>query len=104
MITVSINGFSKDVKNVTSAWIVRCYGARNRVGLLPCVEVHIDTSLVKLILRTPGCGGAGGGGRSPNDHERDILHLWEMVGLNSPSFTPEQIDDFLKRLRHAKLE
>ncbi len=64
------------------------------------MRVVIQTADLNIVLQTPNCGIGGGGGRPPNAHERKILDLWNMEGLNNVAFTVRAVVDFTERVRH----
>ena len=100
MNTITIGGAERPLRDADAGWIRRVFEERVRAGQTPCVSVVIQTSDLHIALQTPNCGRGGGGGRPPNVHERKVLELWSMEGLNNPGFTLKGVVDFTERVRH----
>jgi hypothetical protein len=99
MITVSIAGECRQLEDASESWITQKIERRRRDGMTVCVQVAIQLSGLMMTLSTPGCGAAGGGGRLPNDNEREVFALWDKLGLNRSDFAPGNLIAFLKQFR-----
>jgi hypothetical protein len=100
MNTITVGAAECPLRDANAAWIDRQFAESARSGRVPCVRVAIDTSGLNMVLQTPTCGSGGVGGRPPNVDERKVLDLWSIEGLNSPSFTPRAVADFVERVKH----
>ena len=101
MSTVQIGSETQDLSNFDENWVNQQINRRRQDGQNVCVRVSIATSGVNLSLTTPGCGGAGGGGREPNRSEREIVELWNSKKLNSTDFAGGNLIAFLKQIRRS---
>jgi hypothetical protein len=100
MVTVTINGESREINDTTENWITQTITAARKGGRNVCVQVAINLSALNMTLSTPGCGGAGGGGgRAPNANEREVFDLWEQRALNRSDFGPGALIAFLRQFR-----
>lgn len=98
MVTVRIGAETRNLPEADESWVNQQVARRRRDGQDVCVEVTFQTSGLNLRLATPGCGNGGGGGRLPNNNEREVLELWAKRGLNSSEFTGGNLIAFLKQL------
>lgn len=102
MIIVTIGGESRDINDANESWINQQINRRRKDGQSVCVVVSVKTSGVDMRLSTPGCSDfAGGGGRAPNENERELFDLWDKRGLNRPDFTGGNLIAFLKQIWKA---
>jgi len=100
VITVRIGTDERDMtRDIDEQWIHQQINRRRHDGELVCVRVSIRETDAQVVLATPSCGGAGGGGRAPNATEREIIELWNKRGLNDSTFTGGSLVAFLKQLR-----
>ena len=84
MITIKIAGVEREwdsLRAVEESWVNQ-HLHRHRPGQPPCIVVRINSDPVYVTLATPGCGAAGGGGRLPNEVERQVFDLWSEWGLH----------------------
>ena len=88
----------REFKDVSPDWINEQINLRRRDGVAVCVRVSIKEGSIDMVLSTPGCQGRGGGGRSPNEQEKQIFGLWEKLHLNKESFTGGNLVAFLKQV------
>jgi hypothetical protein len=97
MVTFEIGGASRTNNDIDEKWINERYRAAAENGRIPCVRVTLDTSDCKFTLSTASCSDRGGsGGRQLNEHEMQIVKLWERAGLNAGEFPPGHVIRFLK--------
>jgi len=101
MVTITIGGESRDVGDVAESWITQQIERRRKDGVPVCVRVEIKLTGLQMALSTPGCGSVGGGGRAPNDNEREVFAIWEKLGLNRADFSPGSVIAFLKQFRRV---
>ena len=99
MNTIAIGGAERPLGDADPTWIRHQFEEATRRCSLPCVRVAINTSQENIALQTPSCPTAGGGGRSPNSSEAEILRLWHIEGLSSLQFTARQVIDFVDRVK-----
>ena len=99
MVSVLIAGESRQLEDATESWITQQINRRRRDGLMVCVQVTIQLSGLMMCLSTPGCDRAGAGSRPPSNSEREVLALWNQLGLNRPDFAPGNVIAFLKQFR-----
>lgn len=100
MITVTIAGESRENSNASESWITQSIVRRRRDNVPVCVKVSINLTGLNMLLSTPECTSGGGGGRAPNQNEREVFDLWNSLGLNNLDFPPGAVVAFLKRFRH----
>lgn len=100
MNSISIGGAERPLGDADGGWIKRVFEERTRTGQIPCVRVVIQAADLNVVLQTPNCAAAGGGGRAPNPGERRILELWSFEGLNNAGFSPKSVVDFVERVKH----
>jgi len=99
MIRVTIGGSEVDIADASPEWINQQISRRRADGLSVCVRVLIQVDGAKVSLFTPTCAGAAGGGRPPNDRERQIVDLWNQRGLNQTDFSGGGLVAFLRQLQ-----
>jgi hypothetical protein len=100
MIRVSVNGTERDLREISVPWLREHIKPARNKGLPVCVKVTIKSGDIDMFLSTPGCGGAGGGGRPPRPKEKEIFDLWEKRGLNADDFVIGQLNAFLNQIKH----
>lgn len=98
MISIAIGGMSVPLEKASEGWINQMIADARKRGVPACVQVVINDPAAAMTLATPGCGGAGGGGRQPNVLELRILEAWRRRGLASGSFAPGELIAFLREL------
>lgn len=99
MSTIRIGNDERLLGSADPHWIMQQIKARQNDGRTVCVQVIIKTRDLDLALATPTCGGRGGGGRLPTQHERVVLDLWNELGLNSLDFEPGKVVAFVQRVQ-----
>jgi hypothetical protein len=99
MISIRIGGEVKNFADASESWINPQIQQQRHAGQNVCVQVTINIPGLNVSLATPGCSGGGGGGRAPNDTEREVLELWHKRGLDETSFTGGNLVAFLKQLK-----
>ena len=100
MITVTIGSELRRFEDVSEQWINQQIHRRRQDNVASCVAVSINLPPLNMVLTTPGCKG-GGGGRPPNEREKQIFDLWHRLGLNDERFTGANVVAFLKQLRRG---
>ncbi|WP_332687980.1 hypothetical protein [Devosia sp.] len=97
MSTISINNETRPLEQADANWITRQINGRREDGVSVCVRVSIQSPNINVALATSGCqsGGGSGGGRAPNNGERDVLDLWERHKLNQSDFPAGQLVAFV---------
>jgi len=99
MITVQIGSSGeRTIEEASESWINEQINRRREDRHTVCVRVRITEPPVDMILATPGCGGGGSGGRSPNQQERRVFELWVDRHLNEAAFTGGNLIAFLRQL------
>lgn len=98
MIKIKIGNNTRNFTNADEKWINQQINRRRQDGVTPCVRVIIKEGDLDLSLATPTCG-SGRGGRAPYDHEKEIVDLWEKLGLNKKGISGGKLVAFLKQLR-----
>jgi len=101
MVTVTIADETRDLANASEHWITQSINERRQRGGPVCVRVSIELSGLRMALTTPGCPAGNGGGRAPNNNEREVFALWEERGLNRPDFSAGNLIAFLKQFRRV---
>lgn len=94
---LSINEDSRPASCWTESDITQAINRRRCDSAVVCVKVRIVDEDVDIILATPACVGAGGGGRLPRPRERRLFELWRRLNLNTPEFSPGNVVAFLKQ-------
>lgn len=93
---ISINHETRPLDQADANWITRQVNGRREDGSSVCVRISIQSPNINVALATPGCPSGGcGGGRPPNNGERDILDLWERHKLNQSDFPAGQLVAFV---------
>ena len=98
MIRVKIGDSERDISDADANWINQQVNGLRRDGRPICIRVTVKSEGVDMMLSTPACGSAGGGGRPPNRFERDLFDRWDKLHLNSNDFTGGNLVAFLKQL------
>jgi hypothetical protein len=98
MISIRIAGVERKLEEATEAWINQEINRRRADGQVVCVQVTIHTSELNMVLSTPTCSGALGGGRPPTLREKEVFDLWDHRGLNRPDFASGSVVAFLKQV------
>lgn len=101
MVTLKIASELREIRTareIEESWISRQINGRRADSVKVCVQVTVQESNLDLVLSTPGCTGALGGGRSPNSYEREVFDLWAKLGLNDENFTAGNLIAFLHQL------
>lgn len=100
MVTVRIGEAQMTMYELDESWINQEIRRLNRIDNRVCVRVTIEEGNVGLTLSTPGCQQRGGGGRSLNDTEREIVDLWRKRHLDSFDINSGELIAFLHQLRN----
>ena len=98
VINIRIGNEERKLEDADESWINKQINRRQAAHELVCVRARIEEDGLNLILQTPACSSSGGGGRRPNPHEREVMDLWEKLGLNQNNFTGGKVIAFLKQL------
>ena len=98
MINIRIGNEERKLEDAEESWINQQINRRRAAGESICVRVRIKDDHLDLILQTPTCPSGGGGGRTPNPHEREIIDIWNKLGLNKAHFAGGNLIAFLKQL------
>lgn len=99
MVRIQIGStFDYDLKDMREDDLVKQIKGHRDDGVPLCIKVIIKSDNVDIILSTPDCPGVGGG-RPPNDHEKQIFKLWEDRKLRTNNFSPGQLIAFLKQIQ-----
>ena len=101
MSTIQIGSDTQDLCGFSESWLAQHVDRRRKEGQPVCVTVRIQTSGVSVTLATGDCPRGGGGGRPPNDREREIFEQWNAKGLNSTDFNLGNLMSFLKQASHS---
>lgn len=103
MITMQIGSaereFDDDLRNVDEAWILEQIRRRRVDGQGVCVRVSIHVGDINAVFSTPACSRFAGGGRPPNNAERELFLCWSKLGLDKCDFSPEAVVAFLRQCR-----
>jgi hypothetical protein len=101
MITITIGSQSKNLNEAHESWIAQEIQRLRQIDRNVCVRVTINDPGINVTLATPGCtGSGGGGGRAPNEEERNVLNDWRKRGMEDAEFAVGNLIAFLKQLRH----
>jgi hypothetical protein len=98
MITIRIGESERDISSANESWINQQINRRKADSLSVCVRVFIKEGDLDMILSTPTCGAARGGGRPPRPHEKSVFDLWNKSGLNKNDYSGGNLIAFLKQL------
>lgn len=102
MITIKIGSSLREfstIRDIEEGWILQQVNERRRTGENVGVRVTIDQLPLQITLATPNAqSGGGGSGRQPKDVEQSAFNLWNECGLNTNSFDPGRLIEFLKRV------
>lgn len=100
MVTIKIGTSVISIKEIKPDWIVQQIENRKKDGISSiCTRVIIKESDIDINLSTKTCP-KGLGSRLPNNHEREIIKLWENHRLNEDDYSPGNLISFLKKLEH----
>jgi hypothetical protein len=102
MITIKIGVSERHFDNVDQVdenWINQQINGLKKDKYSVCVRVSIHEEPVYLTLATPDCQTSGGGGRQPNEKEKEVFSLWDKLGLNTSSFHGGNLVSFFKQAR-----
>lgn len=94
-------GFADSLYDIDEGWIVQQIHRRRTDGQVVCVRIFVQVGCVNVVLSTPACSSYGGGGRAPNNAEREVFLCWGRLGLDRADFTAEAIVSFLRQLRRC---
>jgi hypothetical protein len=100
MLTVEIDGETRDISDVSEDWIAGRF-RRHEGSAVSCVVIRIQTTGVDLRLASASCSGGVSGTRQPNPREQEIIELWRERNLGASTFAPGNLIAFLKQLRKA---
>jgi hypothetical protein len=101
VIAIHISGEQIELRDLDESWVIEEIRRLQRNDTAVCVRVTINEANVHLTLTTPGCPQSRGGGRPPNETEREILDLWRKRHLDSHHFNGGEFIAFLKQLRNV---
>jgi hypothetical protein len=99
MSKIRIGNSEKELSEASESWITQQVRDREHDGQSVCVQVILKDDGVDMILSTPQCSGGGGGGRQPNQKEREIFELWNDRHLSHTTWAVGNLIAFLKQLR-----
>lgn len=97
MNTIQIGTSQHNFCDVSESWIHQQVGQRQDDGQNVCARVTLNNGSVNLLLSTPQCSCAAGGGRRPNQKEAEIIELWNKLHLNEPHWTAGNLVAFVKQ-------
>lgn len=104
MIMIQIGNTPREfssIRDIEEGWILHQINARRKAGEQVGVRVRIHQNPLEIVLATPNIPSGGGGSRQSNEAELTAFNLWNECGLNTNSFAPGRLIEFLKRV--AKL-
>jgi hypothetical protein len=96
---ISVGSSERDLQNASAGWIREHVEAVRSRGIPVCVKVRLQSGPIDVALATPVCSGSGGGWRTPNREEHEIIELWEKRGLNRNDFDLGQLIAFVNRVK-----
>lgn len=100
MYKIQIGSNEKQLNEASESWINHQVQERRQSGQPVCARITLKNDCVDMILSTPQCGGAGGGGgRQPRCKESEIFALWNDRHLNQNDWAAGNLIAFLKQLR-----
>ena len=102
MITILINEEERSIDSIDPHWINQQINRRLADGMTVCVKVIIHQDGLNLVLTTPTCAKRAGGGRPPDSQEKEVIDLWNKLGLNEINFTGGNLVAFLKQLERIR--
>jgi hypothetical protein len=94
-------GFADSLSDIDETWIVQQIHRRRTDGQVVCVRVFVHVGCINVVLSTPACPCSGGGGRLPNNAEREVFLCWGRLGLDRADFTVDAVVAFLRQLRRC---
>ena len=98
MIKIKIGTIERTLESIDDCWIRQQIDQRRLDDGSVCVRVDIEKPGLSLLLSSVGCSSAGGGGRSPNPNEKEVLSIWERCGMHNDHFSSENLISFLKTI------
>ena len=98
-LTISISGDKRNLYEADEHWIIDQIEKRRREGVSVCVQVIMRQGDINIILSTPTDVRGGRGGRPPSKQEKDIIDLWQKMGLNEENFHGGKVIAFRAQLR-----
>jgi hypothetical protein len=104
MIMIQIGNTPREyssIREIEEGWILQQINDRRKAGEQVGVRVRIHQNPLEIVLATPNILSGGGGSRQANEAELTAFNLWNDCGLNTNSFAPGRLIEFLKRV--AKL-
>ena len=104
MINIKIGSTERQfesIDRIEESWINQQINGLKREGHPICVRVRINDEPINLVLATPDCQGAGGGGgaRPPSPDEQRIFDLWKQMNLNGTNIQGGNVIAFFKQAR-----
>jgi len=97
MVKIKIGSEERNIEDVNSSWINQQINRRRKDGPV-CVRVSIKDDAINMVLSSGDCPQAGGGGRPPRPHEKEIFDLWDKHRLNEADFPSGHLVAFIKQL------
>jgi len=97
MSTITIGNIVRNLDEVDEGWLNQQINSRRSEGERLCIEVHIKTAYLDLLLPTRDCP-RGRGGRTPTPQEQEIINLWNRLHLSEAHFTGGNIIAFRRQL------
>lgn len=98
MVRIQVGTFDYELQNLREDDLIKQIKGHRNDGVPLYVRITIKSDHVDMILSTPDCQ-IGGGGRTPNDKEKELFDLWNRMRLNSNDFAPGQLIAFLKQIQ-----
>jgi hypothetical protein len=101
VISIAIDGESRLLNDADRGWVVQAVERSRRQGNWVCIKVSVERSDWSLDLTTFPCRDRDRGRRPAplSELARDLLILWNAMGLDAPDFRDEKLLAFLSILR-----
>lgn len=96
--TLRIGDQTRNLADADERWINDQIRRRREDQSSICVQLSLDYGQIHLLLSTPGCGGGGGGSRPLTAGEREVLELWNKLGLNTGDFAGGNVVAMVKQV------
>jgi hypothetical protein len=94
---IHINGDVRTVDEADASWIAKSINGRKHDGVAVQVRVVVKEPGIDIVLAAPPARGRGGG-RMPNNREREVLEMWNRHHLGDVETKVGELVAFIKEL------
>jgi hypothetical protein len=99
VISIAIDGESRLLNDADRGWVVQRVERSRGEGNWVCIKVSVESDDWSLDLTTFPCRDRGRRPSPLSELARDLLILWNAMGLDAPDFREEKLLAFLSILR-----